>query len=225
MTREIHVELAPSSAEAVVCSCTDVPIVPGAPATSALLAAWVWDGWAAEVEAVLSEQAPVGIDLLAVLLDRPRHEVVPLLDRHPLIYLDGNRRWSIAKAAPPVRFTAKEVAHAPAPLGVLVTCPNCGSVRREPPYTARKIERRLRRARCDACAVWAHTLRSIARRAALTNEERQRFQLWWLETHSDETIAEIASGLTGRVCSAADIARARAGLSLAGRETRAKAAA
>ncbi len=41
MNREIHVELAPSPAEAVACSCTDVPIVPGAPATSALLAAWV----------------------------------------------------------------------------------------------------------------------------------------------------------------------------------------
>jgi len=41
VTREIHVELAPSPAEVVVCSCTDVPIVPGAPAASALLAAWV----------------------------------------------------------------------------------------------------------------------------------------------------------------------------------------
>ncbi|MBA3402219.1 MAG: hypothetical protein H0U05_09575 [Actinobacteria bacterium] len=41
MTREIHVDLAPSPAEVVVCSCTDVPIVQGAPAASALLAAWV----------------------------------------------------------------------------------------------------------------------------------------------------------------------------------------
>ncbi len=40
MTREIHVELEPEPGDAV-CSCTDVPLVPGASATSSLLAAWV----------------------------------------------------------------------------------------------------------------------------------------------------------------------------------------